>query len=97
MAQIPRAWLADERGFNSEFGVALGDFIETLRALGPEAGEHFDELMAVDEEAAVLWVLKQGQKSGLLVDEPSVTAAPVAASTCTCQPARVPLLTLVPK
>lgn len=50
-------WTTDERAFFRHFGVSLEDYATVIELLSPEQVSLYEKTLAVNPEAAVLWVL----------------------------------------
>jgi hypothetical protein len=50
-------WESDEGAFLRHFGVPIEDYAEIVSHLSPEQSQLLDATVAVNPEAAVLWVL----------------------------------------
>jgi hypothetical protein len=60
------AWKKDEESFATHFGIPFPDFGELVLALHPAQQKKYEATRQVNEEAAILWAIHEGQSHGLL-------------------------------
>jgi hypothetical protein len=60
------AWKKDEASFATHFGISFPDFGELVLALHTAQQKKYEATRQVNEEAAILWAIHEGQSHGLL-------------------------------
>ena len=56
-AELRAPWVTDEEAFFRHFGVSPEAYAHVLELLSPEQQELYEQTLAINPEAAVLWVL----------------------------------------
>lgn len=60
------AWAEDEGAFARHFDVSYEDFCKVAQSVPGAKLDHYGDILKIDEEAAILWLIKQGKSHGIL-------------------------------
>jgi hypothetical protein len=68
---VPR-WKEDEPAFERHFHVSYDDFCELATVMAekfPEKMVQYEKILVIDEEAAILWLIKHARSYGIIKED----------------------------
>lgn len=62
-------WAEDERAFERYFNISYEDFCKLAQAMPEDKLSRYEDILKIDQEAAILWLIKHGKSYGILKEK----------------------------
>lgn len=59
-------WAEDERAFERHFDLSYEDFCKLAQSMPDDKLRRYGDILNIDQEAAILWLIKHGKSYGIL-------------------------------